>query len=141
MSKFDVTVSGINDIGRVLQDIGPREAKNLMRNTVHDIAIQLAKDAKERAPDDPETSAPDLRSGIKARRDRASGRGEVSSTVRVYEAYYWRFLEYGTGPDGVEHAFFLKAVEAMRPEMDRVYLEAFVKKLAARLARERKRGF
>ena len=140
MSKFDVQVTGVDDIGRILLDLGPREATNLMRATVQDMATQLAKDAKARAPDDASTPAPDLRSGIKAKRDRSAARGEVSSSVRVFGAFYWRILEYGDGPDGVEHAFFMKAIEEMRPNLERTYLEAFAKKLAARLARERKRG-
>jgi hypothetical protein len=76
--------------------------------------------------------------GIKAKRDKPT-RNTVASSVRVYDAYYWRFLEYGDGPDGVEHAFFLKALQEMRPNMDRVYMDAFAKKLAARIKREMKR--
>ena len=80
----------------------------------------------------------DLASGIKAKRER-SPRDRADATVRA-APFYWRFLEYGDGPDGVEHAFFLKALQSMRPEMDLVYLEAFARKLAARMARERKRS-
>jgi HK97 gp10 family phage protein len=133
-----VTITGLADLNDVLRAIAPREGINLIRATAQDIASQLAKSAKEKAPDDPSTGAPDLKSGIKAKRDKST-RDKVSSSVRVYGAFYWRYLEYGQGPDGVEHAFFLKALQEMRPDMDRVYLEAFGKKLAARLARERKR--
>lgn len=128
-----VEIEGIADVNRVLDAIAPKEAKNLMRATVQDIARQLAKDAKKNAPKD----EGDLRKGIKPKRERGDRR-TVKSTVRA-APFYWRFLEYGSGPDGVEHAFIMKAVQAMRPNMDRVYLEAFVKKLEARLARERKR--
>jgi HK97 gp10 family phage protein len=134
-----VNITGLSDLNEVLRTIAPREGINLMRATVQDIAAQLAKTAKQRAPDDPTTGAPDLKTGIKAKRDKTT-RDSVSSSVRVYKAFYWRFLEYGQGPDGVEHAFFLKSLEEMRPNMDRVYMQAFGKKLAARLARERKRS-
>ncbi|MFP1646117.1 HK97 gp10 family phage protein [Pontitalea aquivivens] len=127
-------VSGIRDVNAVLSEIAPREAKNLMRATVHDIAGQLAKSAKAKAPVD----EGDLRRGIKARRRRGT-RTQIVSTVDVVGAFYWRFLEYGDGPDGVEYAMFLTALQQIRPDVDRVYIEAFARKLMARLARERKR--
>lgn len=130
-----VRITGIADVNRALNDFAPKDARNLIRATVQDIATQLAKSATEFAPSD--TGA--LKSGIKAKRDKPT-RNTVSSSVRVFGAYYWRFLEYGDGPDNVEHAFFLKALQEMRPEMDRVYMEAFAKKLAARIKREMKRA-
>lgn len=129
-----VTITGIADVNRVLQEIGPREGRNLIRATVQDIASQLAKSAKVHAPKD----SGKLSAGIRAKRDKPT-RNTVSSSVRVFGAYYWRFLEYGDGPDNVDHAFFLKALQEMRPNMDRVYMEAFAKKLTARLKRELKR--
>ena len=129
--KMDI--EGIADVNRVLETIAPREAKNLMRATVQDIAGQLAKSAKKNAP----KGDGDLRKGIKPKRERGDRRN-VESTVRA-APFYWRYLEYGDGPDGIEYAFMLKALQEMRPNMDRIYLEAFLKKLEARLARERKR--
>lgn len=131
---MSVTITGIDAVNYALNEVGPREGRNLIRATVQDIAQQLAKSAKEFAPSD----SGSLKSGIKAKRDKGS-RDRVSSSVRVFGAYYWRFLEYGDGPDNVDHAFFLKALQEMRPEMDRVYCEAFAKKLAARIKREMKR--
>lgn len=132
--KLDVTITGVADVNRMLTQIAPKEAKNLMRAVVHDVAVQVAKDAKSRAPSD----EGDLKASIKAKRQRGT-RETVESAAGVYgKAWYWRFLEYGQGPDGVEHAFFLQALQAIRPEIDRVYLESFVRKLEARLARLRK---
>lgn len=136
--KMDYKIEGIADVNRTLKEIAPREAQNLMRATVQDIASQLAKSAKVGAPKD----GGDLKKAIKAKRERTyPGKAESSVLVNTGKggAFYWRFLEYGQGPDGVEHAFFLRALEEMRPNMDRVYMESFVKKLEARLARERKR--
>lgn len=131
--RVDFKITGIEDVKRTLAEVGPREAKNLMRVTVQDIARQLAKTGKQNAPSD----QGDLKKGIKHKRERSTS-GSVESTVRA-APFYWRYLEYGQGPDGVEHAFFLKALEEMRPNLDRVYLEAFVRKLEARMARERKK--
>lgn len=131
---MSVTITGIESVNAALSDFAPKDARNLIRATVQDIATQLAKSATDFAPSD--TGA--LKTGIKARRDKPT-RDTVSSSVRVFGAYYWRFLEYGDGPDGVEHAFFMKALQEMRPDIDSVYCEAFAKKLAARVKREMKR--
>ena len=138
--KPGITVRGIADVNAILSQIAPREGINLMRATVHDIALQLARSAKDNAPDDPSTGSPDLKSSIKAKRTRGTRTWVGSDVIVLVAAYYWRFLEYGDGPDNVEHAMFLKALQEMRPEMDRVYLEAFTKKLIARLKRARNKA-
>lgn len=135
-----LTVRGIADVNAILAQIAPREGTNLMRATVHDIALQLAKSAKDKSPDDPSTGAPDLKSSIKAKRTRGNRERVGSDVIVGSAAYYWRFLEYGDGPDNVEHAMFLKALQEMRPDVDRVYLEAFAKKLIARLKRARNKA-
>ena len=132
--SMKMSVDGIADINKILKELPAREGKNLMRATVQDIAKQLADTAKKFTPHD---DSGDLEAGIKVKRERGD-KSTVQSTVRS-AAFYWRFLEYGQGPDGVEHAFFLQALQEMRPKMDRIYLEAFTKKLIARIEREKKR--
>ena len=136
-----ITVTGIADVNMVLKSIAPNEAKNLMRATVFDIAKTAAGIAAGYTPDDPSTSAGDLKSSIKAKRAKGS-RSVVAAEVvvaNIRRNFFWRFLEYGQGPDKEEHAMFLKTIEAMRPGIDQIYLDAFVKKLTARLARARKK--
>lgn len=133
-------VTGIEDINRILGDLAPREASNLMRATVYDIAKTAAQKMAENTPDDPATGAGDLKSSIKPKREKST-RTKAMAAVKVMNIrrnYFWRFLEYGQGPDNVEYAMGLKALEAMRPDIDRIYAEAFVKKLVARLKRARK---
>lgn len=132
---MSVTITGLADLNAVLNAVAPREAKNLLRATVLDIAKQLAVGARGSMPED----TGDMIAATKAKRDRGTRDSIEASVVVGKDAFYWRFLEYGQGPDGLEYAFFLKALQAMRPDMERVYLEAFGRKLAARLARERKR--
>ena len=134
-------VSGIEDVNRILGDLAPKEARNLMRAVTFDIAKQAAEAATGFTPDDPSTGVGDLKSSIKARRDRGD-RTKTEASVRVKNPtrnYFWKFLEYGDGPDGVEHAMFAKALEKIRPDMPKIYVEAFARKLIARLKRERKR--
>jgi hypothetical protein len=135
-----ITISGISDVNAILSQIPPREGINLIRATVHDIALQLARSGKDNSPDDPSTGAGDLKSSIKAKKRRGTRTTVNSDVIVLASAYYWKFLEYGDGPDNVEHAMFLKALQAMRPDMNRVYLEAFAKKLIARMKRARKKA-
>ena len=124
-------IRGVADVNKVLQTIAPREAINLMRATVQGVASQVAKDAKANAPKDDG----DLRKAIKVKRERGD-RETLYSTVRVgRKAFYWRFLEYGDGPDGVEHAFFLRALQKLKVNIDQEYTRIFVAKLEARLKR------
>jgi hypothetical protein len=55
-----------------------------------------------------------IKRGTKAKRRRGS-RDKVQSDVIVQGAFYWRFLEYGQGPDGVEYAMFLKGIAGDAP--------------------------
>lgn len=129
-------IRGIEDVNSVLTQIAPREGINLIRATVSDIAKQLAKSAKGYSPD--RTGL--LDKSTKHKPSRGTPTTAVADVVVANRAFYWRFLEFGTGPDNVEHAMFLKALQTMRPDMDRVYLEAFTRKLVARLARQARTG-
>ncbi len=132
--KTKVTITGIADVNEILFTITPREAKNLLRVTITDMAKQLAKEAAAIAPRD----RGNLAAAIGYSRKKGS-KTTVEAQVEVdRSAYYWRFLEYGDGPDGVEHAFFLRAAKAMEMDLERIYLEAFGRKLTARLKRLRK---
>ena len=114
-------------------DIGPREATNLVRVVVFDLTKQIAKIAADNAPEDEGR----LKAGIKPKRER--GRKHfLAASVRA-SPFYWRFFEYGQGPDHVEHAFGLKALQAIRPDIDDMYLKTFARKFEERLARQRKR--
>lgn len=133
--KVGITIAGIADVNRILGEIGPREGRKIMRATVLDIARRAAVEAKGNMPVDSGDMIRATRH--KARRGRPD-RLEADVIVGG-KTFYWKFLEYGDGPDGVEHAMFLRALQAMRPNMSRIYVESFAKKLIARLVRERKR--
>lgn len=133
--KTKVEVRGIDDINALLGTVAPREASNIMRATVHGIAGTIRDDAKKDAPED----EGDLVANIKAKR-RKVRRGLIRSDVIVgLRAFYWRFLEYGQGPDGVEHAFFASAVERFRLRMADVLSTQFGKKWEAAMKRAAKR--
>lgn len=131
--KMDIR--GIEDVNRTLRTIAPKEARNLMRSTVNTMARGLAVQARTWAP----REHGDLETAIRHKRENLPAPNIVRSTVRVNKrAFYWRFLEYGDGPDGIEHAFFFRALENFRQDIDQIYLETFTKQLAKRLERLKK---
>jgi len=131
-----ITLRGVDDVNDLLGRIAPRQATNIMRATVHDMAGEVRKDAKANVPVD----EGDLRRAIKARREQVK-HGKIASTVRVGRgSFYWRFLEYGDGPDGVEYAFFARAVEKLSRNMHKQFPLSFGKKWEAALRRARKRN-
>ncbi len=133
--RIETTLTGADDVRRILDQIGPREAKNIMRATVGDMAAGIRKDARQEAPVDDG----DLKRSIKVKRRRVV-MGRVRADVIVdRKAFYWRFVEYGTSEQS-ENAFFTRALEKFRGQsMDR-FLGSFVKKFEARLTRLRNNG-
>jgi hypothetical protein len=129
-----VRIRGIEDVNRVLQEIAPREAINLMRATTAELAKGLAQDAKANAPID----QGNIKGGIRHRRARGT-RTTVKAEVVANAnrtSFYWRYREYGQGPDGQEDAFFLRALMRAQSEIGQRYLAAFTDKLLRRLARK-----
>ena len=131
-----VRIRGIEDVRQVLLEAGPREGRNLIRNTTADIAKQAAALGRQESPDD----TGKLDSVTKHKRERGS-KERAHATVRVgREAFYWFFLEYGHGPDRVEHAMFLKALQRIKTDLPQILIDTFVSKYEAALARKAKRN-
>lgn len=125
-----VEIRGIDDVRRLLGELMPREAKALTRQTTKDVAEAIVDASKPLMPVD----EGNMRSGTRARQERDKD-GEGRASVRVRGAFYWRFLEYGDGPDGIEHAFFMRGKEKVMSNIDTIATLKFVKRLAARLAK------
>lgn len=134
---MNVRIEGVDGILAALRETAPKEARALMRSTVQQVASDMAKDARARAP----RANGKLKRSIKARRRNAHGGDQFESIVHVLPAaFYWRFLEYGQGPDGVEHAMFLKALNKYKADGQQRHLDAFAKVLERRIRRAVKRG-
>lgn len=133
--KSGVTIRGMEDVVGVLNSIAPREARNLARSTVHASAGIIRDDAKRFMPSDTGV----MKKSTKAVRRNIKDNILRSDVLVTAAAFYWRFREYGQGPDMREDAMFMKAVALFRQDMDKVFAEQFGKKLEARLARLAKR--
>jgi hypothetical protein len=131
-----VTITGINDVGKVLTQIAPRAAINLLRTTTYAMAQEVTTDAKAVAP----VAQGKLKAAMSTKRAKSRGTREVVRAVAYVkrDAFYWRFLEYGQGPDGVEYAFYLRAIKAMEAKMGDLFLKTFVDKLVKTIARREK---
>lgn len=130
-----MSISGIDDVRDLLENIAPNHANNIMRSTIHGVAGDIRKDARSYAPEDDG----DLDGAIKTKRRRSSFGSVRSDVVVERRAFYWRFLEYGQGPDNIEHAFFAGAVENFRRSSTAIFVSQFGKKFDAAIARARKR--
>ena len=131
-----VTLRGIDDVQTMLLKIAPRQAVNIMRSTIHGMAGEIRDTARSLSPEDTGL----LRKAIRTKRGRLTF-GRIKSDVVVTKAaFYWRFLEYGQGPAGVEYAMFMRSVEKIRPDLTRIFVEQFGKKWEAALARAAKRN-
>ncbi len=133
--KNGVTIKGMGDVVDVLNSVAPREARNLARSTVHASAGVIRDDAKRFMPKD----SGQMKKATKAVRRSVKDNIIRSDVMVTAAAYYWRFREYGQGPDMREDAMFMKSLALFRKDMDRIFSEQFGKKLEARLARLRKR--
>jgi hypothetical protein len=133
-----VTITGIEDVNHILATIAPREAKNILRSTTAEMAKQLSKDAKPHMPNDPKTPTW-VGNSFTYKRERGDKNTVAASAIvdlsKDPKAFIWRFHEYGQGPDHVESAMYLKAFQAMKPNINAVYIKAFTAKLMARLKR------
>lgn len=134
-----MSISGIPEITTLLSTVGPREAKNIMRATVHGIASEVRDDAKRNYPDGYYATGKAVKA-TKSKRRRGSFGLIRSDVVVEKQAFYWRFLEYGQGPDNTEWAMFGKAVESLRREFPTILRNQFGKKWEAAMRRAAKRN-
>ena len=138
-----ISIDGLDELSKVLDQMAPKAARNLMRSTIHGVASEIAKDAKRKAP---KGDSGTLRKAIKAKRRRPKHPDKPFSDVIVttgrsarHDAFYWRFIEYGT-TDLPERPFFRPAIDGMRPQVPKIFEQQFGKKLEQMLKRAAKKA-
>jgi HK97 gp10 family phage protein len=137
------TITGVEDVNKILTEIAPKHARNLMRATIFGVAQTIAKEAKLKAPVD----TGNLRKAIKAKRKRSPPDAPVSEVIvehgnsAKHDAFYWRFVEYGTsGKNGQsERPFIRPATDSARATFNETLTKEFGKKLESALKREAKK--
>lgn len=139
-----VEITGDKQLIDMMENIGPRHSRNLMRATVHGMAATVTKEAKQNAPKDSGT----LKKAIKTKRKKSPPEKPISDVIVEHgndaknDAFYWRFVEYGTGGDNPQPArpFIGPAAHLLITNYREVMREQFGKKLEAALKREAKRN-
>ena len=121
-----VTIEGLEQIGQVLNQIAPVEAKRLMRLTARDVAQAFADEAKGHVP----VRTGRLAKSIKAKIDKDDG-NTISASVRG--VFYGRILDAGDGPDHVEYGFYMRAKEKIQADLAAMVIDKFARRLVARL--------
>lgn len=126
MAHVSMSIEGLDAVSDVLAKVGPREARNLLRNTVHAVASQLRDEMRQRAPKDEGT----LRRAITAKREKMRG-SQVASNITIthgkgvrHNAFYWHMVEYGTVRNQPQ-PFIVPSVEAMRPQIPGIFTREF----------------
>ncbi len=136
-----LTMHGLDDLMATLVEQAPKEARNLARTVVHDIAIQMSKEAKSAAP----VKTGTLKKAIKPRRHKprkknvfiSSVRGNAAKKQGKIDAFYWKFIEFGTRRTAPRP--FIKPIkDRYLANMPNIYRESFGRKLEQRLARAKK---
>ena len=131
MSLNGIQVVGDKEVMAILESIAPKEANNLARSTVHGIAARITKGAKQRVKRD----SGNLRKGIYTKRDK-SPPGRPTSSVRFREnAFYWRFVEFGTqkGNNLQERPFLRPSRLEVMGNLKNILREEFQKKFTRRV--------
>lgn len=141
MAAGGIKIEGLEGLDEMLGHLAPREARNLNRATVHGMAGRVRDSARQKAPKDEGT----LKKAIKSKRGKARNKDFPFSDVIVthgrdvrYDAFYWRFVEYGT-VDQPARPFIGPAADELRGQVPMIYREEFAKKYEKLLARKAKR--
>lgn len=141
MAGSTVSIEGLDEVREMLRDVGIREGRNIMRATIRAVAAKISKSAKGKAPADTGT----MKDSIKLRPRKSHPDNPVfevwagSKNGAKFDAFYWRFVEYGT-KSMAERPFFRPAVDEIRGELPQILRDEFGKKWEKALAKKRKKA-
>lgn len=135
-----VKVEGIEDLKDMFTKVAPKEARNLMRQTVQKIASNIAKDARSKV----KVKTGNLKSSIKASRKKSHPDRPISVVKAAagkkakVDAYYWKFVEYGT-KHSAPQPFIGPAKKKAEANIKTMLTNEFGKKLEKHLAKKAKK--
>lgn len=143
-----VQVDGIAELQERLKEFGVKEGRAIMRNTIRAVAAKITKQAKTNAPVD----SGGLKDSIRLRPRRSTPDNPIfevwagSTKGAKFDAFYWRFVEYGTAASNKGGAaqparpFIGPAAESVRAELSTLLQQEFGKKWEAAMKKTRKRA-
>jgi len=144
----NIEILGLENVNKILSELIPREANNLSKAMVFGFAQHAAKLVKKRAPVGKRSNRGNIKRAIKAKRIKSAPgypKAKVIVTKGNYvknDAFYWRFLEYGTGGKNPQPArpFVRPAILEFKSQMDGMVDQVFTQKLAGAVKRAKKRA-
>ena len=144
MTQKALEVIGIEDIQKLLGEIAPNKANNLINATVRGVATEINKQIKKNAPKD----TGNLKKSFKVKKRRSPKFKPVfdviadSGSSAKHSGFYWRFVEYGTGgkSPSPEQPFVRPAKDLIFSKLDQILSEQFTKKLVSAINREKKKA-
>lgn len=125
-----VSLIGMDALENVLSEIAPKQARNLMRATVHTIAGKVRAKARAGAP----KATGRTKKAITAKRRKSPPDRPVSEVIVDPAAYYWRFHEYGTVKLPAR-PFILPAKEEVLANASQLLREEFGRRLEKAMAK------
>lgn len=135
MARKETTlVVGVAELRDMLRNYAPNEARNIIRQTVHGIAAEVAKGVRSRV----KQRGKRLLKSIKVVRRRGEPNAPRSDVRAGSTAPYAIMLEYGTSKTKAQ-PYVGPTVEEFRPRMPEIMKRQFVEKLVKSIARRAKR--
>lgn len=129
-TTFHVKLLGKDEVERMLKDYAPNDARNIMRNTVQNVAMMARDLMKVKV----RKRTSKLAHTIRALRRRGQKDLFVSQVRLGREAPYGFMLEFGTRHTKAQ-PFIVPTVEELTPKLTDIYREQFGKQLERALAR------
>lgn len=138
--QVTLEVTGVEQMIQVLQNVTPRHANNLMRNTIRGIAAEIRKDIRKNAPKGSTGTLSKARN-VKLKMRRAIKGAHIAEVQFTDRSFYWRFVEHGTaGANGSPSQPFVGPAR-MRAvsRLDQMLLRSFSRTLEKTMKRELKK--
>lgn len=129
-----LAVVGLKDVKKILEELLPKDSRNLLRATVAGAAGVVRKFSREEAP----KRSGILKKAIKSRRRRSHPDNPVAEVYTERQGFYWIFVNYGTRHSPA-NPFRDRAVQRFNQDRERYMVEQFNKKLAQKINREQKK--
>lgn len=120
--QFDI--KGIPEIKKILEDITPKNAQKLIKNTNYGLAAELRNEVRANAPVD----EGDLKKSVSVKNLRSHPDKPTAIVYFKPLGFYWRFIENGT-TEQAAHPFVRPAVNRIRANIQQIMVNRFVKAL------------
>lgn len=128
-------VFGAHELRDLLKHEAPREARNIMRATVHGVAGRAQDGLKARI----KKTTRRAEKSIKLVRRRSDENYPVTDVRGGSNAPYLIMLNYGTSKTKAQ-PFIEPTAEELRPQLEQIYREEFGEKLVKSIARRAKKA-